>query len=228
MSGRTHFNKYGSYAELARCEVHGKDYRVRSIERPQSRVLIVAPHGGMIEVGTSEIASRVAGGEYNVFSFEGLKPHGANRDLHITSHRFDHPECVAMAARCDIVLTVHGCLGESRIFVGGLDAELRARLVGRLAGAGFAVDAEGGKYPGRHPLNICNRGSLKKGAQLEITYDLRSGGSRDAIAAAVRRAIAEHAGAIAAQPTSPRRVLIAAAAATSRPNPAADLPPCLE
>jgi phage replication-related protein YjqB (UPF0714/DUF867 family) len=193
MTGQRHWNKYGSYAELASFEVHGRDYRVRAIERPNSPVLIIAPHGGMIEVGTSEIANAVAAAEYNLFSFEGLKPYGTNRDLHITSHRFDHPECVAMASRCDIVVTVHGCQGQARIHVGGLDTPLGTCLAGRLTDAGFAVETEGHRYPGRHPFNICNRGLRKQGAQLEITYDLRTGGERAAIAAAVRTAIADHA-----------------------------------
>jgi phage replication-related protein YjqB (UPF0714/DUF867 family) len=199
MTGHRHWNKYGSYAELASFEVHGRDYRVRAIERPNSPVLIIAPHGGMIEVGTSEIANGVAAAEYNLFSFEGLKPYGANRDLHITSDRFDHPECVAMVSRCDIVVTVHGCQGEARIHVGGLDAPLGVRLAERLAGAGFAVETEGHRYPGRHPFNICNRGLRKQGAQLEITHDLRTGGSCAAIAAAVRTAIADHAAATLAR-----------------------------
>ena len=76
MTGKRHLNKYGSYAELARYEVQGRDYRVRASERPHSPLLIVAPHGGMIEIGTSEIAHCVAGNEYSVFSFEGLKPYG--------------------------------------------------------------------------------------------------------------------------------------------------------
>jgi phage replication-related protein YjqB (UPF0714/DUF867 family) len=190
LTGKRHLNKYGSYAELARGEVQGRDYRVRVREKPHSPVLIVAPHGGMIEVGTSEIAHVVAGRDYSVFSFEGLKPYGTNRDLHITSHQFDHPECLALAARCEVVLSVHGCVGESQIHIGGLDAELSARLAQQLSRAGFPVDPESQKYPGRHPLNICNRGSRQKGAQLEITYDLRTGDSRGAIARAVRLAIA--------------------------------------
>jgi phage replication-related protein YjqB (UPF0714/DUF867 family) len=183
---------YGSYAELARCELQGSDYRVTACARPQSPVLIVAPHGGLIEVGTSEIAAAVACDEYNLFSFEGLKPYGANRALHITSHRFDHPECLAMAARCAIVLAVHGCLGDAQIHVGGLDTELAAQLAKRLSGAGFAIHAASQKYPGRHPLNICNRGLRQQGAQLEITYDLRTGGARADIARAIREAIASH------------------------------------
>lgn len=191
MTHQRRLNRYSSYAELARHEVQGRDYRIRVDRRAHSPVLIVAPHGGMIEVGTSEIADSVAGADYSLFSFEGLKPHGANRDLHLTSHQFDHPDCLAMAARSEIVLAVHGCLGESLIHVGGLDTELSARLARHLLAAGFEVDAASVKYPGRHPLNICNRGSREMGAQLEITYDLRTGGSRAAIAFAVRRALAE-------------------------------------
>jgi phage replication-related protein YjqB (UPF0714/DUF867 family) len=52
------------------------------------------------------------------------------------------------------------------------------------------VDAASKRYPGRHPLNICNRGTREKGAQLEIPYDLRTGESSAAIARAVRRALA--------------------------------------
>jgi len=186
-------NKYSSYAELARHEVQGRDYRIRASRRAHSPVLIVAPHGGMIEVGTSEIAHSVAGAEYSLFSFEGLKAKGANRDLHLTSHQFDHPECLAMAARSEIVLAVHGCLGESLIHVGGLDTELTVRLARHLRADGFDVNAASEKYPGRHPLNICNRGSREMGAQLEVTYDLRTGDSRQAIALAVRRALADSA-----------------------------------
>jgi phage replication-related protein YjqB (UPF0714/DUF867 family) len=184
--------KYGSYAELARHEVDGRDYRIRACERAHSPVLIVAPHGGLIEVGTSEIAHIVAGSEYSLFAFEGLKPYGSNRALHITSHQFDHPDCLAMAARSEFVVTLHGCLGTSQIHVGGLDTELAAQLAKQLSDAGFAIDAQSLKYPGRHPLNICNRGARSKGAQLEISYDLRTGEAREVIAHTVRRAIARH------------------------------------
>ncbi|HLN49139.1 MAG TPA: poly-gamma-glutamate hydrolase family protein [Steroidobacteraceae bacterium] len=193
MTHKRRLNKYSSYKELARHEVQGRDYRIRANRRAHSPVLIVAPHGGMIEVGTSEIAHSVAGAEYSLFSFEGLKAKGANRDLHLTSHQFDHPECLAMAARSEIVLAVHGCLGESLIHVGGLDTELTVRLARHLRADGFDVNAASEKYPGRHPLNICNRGSREMGAQLEVTYDLRTGDSRQAIALAVRRALADSA-----------------------------------
>jgi phage replication-related protein YjqB (UPF0714/DUF867 family) len=181
---------YASFAELAQHETPGRDFRVIQLDRPDSRAVILAPHGGLIEVGTSEIAALIAGTEYSLFCFEGLKSYGRNRDLHITSHRFDHPDCLAMAARREIVLSVHGCMGRAQIFVGGLDMELAERLSHELAAAGFDVISAGHKYPGRHPFNICNRGLRRKGAQLEITYDLRAPAHRETIARAARAAIA--------------------------------------
>jgi phage replication-related protein YjqB (UPF0714/DUF867 family) len=184
--------KYGSFAELALNESEGIDYRVNAVARPDSPVLIVAPHGGTIEVGTSEIAALIAGEEHSLFAFEGLKPHGHNRELHITSHHFDHPGCLALAARCDVALAVHGCMGEAQVFVGGLETNLTALLAERLASAGFEVSTEGHRYPGRHPLNICNRGTRGRGAQLEITYDLRGPQSRASLAQAARAALVDY------------------------------------
>ena len=99
-------SKYASFEELAEHEAQGRDFRVRRIERTGARVVILAPHGGKIEEGTSEIAALIAGADHSLFCFEGLKSYGRNRDLHITSHRFDHPDCLDMAARHDIVVSV--------------------------------------------------------------------------------------------------------------------------
>ena len=185
-------DKYGSYSELANNESHGTDYRVVAVERPGSPVLIVAPHGGSIEVGTSELAVRIAGEEHSLFAFEGLKPWGSNRDLHITSHCFDHPECLALVARSAVTLGIHGCRGDSQIFIGGLDTELCALLASRLTEAGFPAICEGHQYLGRNPLNICNRGRRQRGAQLELTLDFRQPAVREEIAPVVRAALHEH------------------------------------
>jgi phage replication-related protein YjqB (UPF0714/DUF867 family) len=183
-------SKYGCFAELAAAESPGQDYRVRTGGSADSDVLILAPHGGLIETGTSEVAELIAGEDHRLFCFEGLKPRGNNRDLHITSHRFDHPECLALAARANVVLSVHGCLGATRIHIGGLDTQLANELADSLGAAGFPIEPASERYPGRHPLNICNRGLRRKGAQLEITYDLRAAAeSRAAIARAVRGAL---------------------------------------
>ena len=185
-------DKYGSYSELASNESHGTDYRVVAVERPDSPVLIVAPHGGSIEVGTSELAARIAGEDHSLFVFEGLKPWGRNRDLHITSHCFDHPQCLALVSRSSVTLGVHGCKGRSQIFIGGLDAELGALLAVRLKEAGFPASREGHQYLGLNPLNICNRGRRQRGAQLEFTMDFRHPDVREQIAPVVRGALREH------------------------------------
>lgn len=153
---------------------------------------MLAPHGGGIEIGTSELAELVAGNDHSLFVFEGLKPYGANRDLHITSHHFDHPHCLSLTSAHEVTLAIHGCRGDSRIFLGGLDGDLTAHLARHLSGAGLTASLEGHGYPGRHPLNICNRGARRRGAQLEITRDLRTGEARWVIAYAVRAALEDY------------------------------------
>jgi phage replication-related protein YjqB (UPF0714/DUF867 family) len=185
-------DKYDSIAQLECHEILGRDYQVRTLERSGSPVIVIAPHGGLIEVGTSELASLIAGEEHSLFSFEGLRPYGTNRQLHVTSHRFDHPECLALTARRAVAVAVHGCSGESQIYIGGLDLELTALLEEHLNAAGLPVMVHGHRYPGRNPLNICNRGTRGRGAQLEITNDLRATGPRSVIAPAVRQALDAH------------------------------------
>ncbi len=48
------------------------DYLILS-RQGTSGIAVMAPHGGGIEPGTSEIANRVAGDEHAYYSFEGLK-----------------------------------------------------------------------------------------------------------------------------------------------------------
>ena len=71
--------KYASFAELALHEADGRDFRVVRIDRPGSTVAILAPHGGRIEAGTSEIAELIAGTEHSLFCFEGLKTDALNK-----------------------------------------------------------------------------------------------------------------------------------------------------
>jgi phage replication-related protein YjqB (UPF0714/DUF867 family) len=186
-------DKYASFSELQAGETINADYSVRLCERQAAHALIIAPHGGSIEVGTSELATLIAGDDYSLFTFDGHKPRGRNRDLHITSHNFDHPDCVALAARHSVVLAIHGCKGDAtQIYVGGLDVELNALLTERLNAAGFPATPHGHRYPGRNRLNICNRGARGRGAQLEFTLDLRGPEKRAVIAPIVRNVLAEY------------------------------------
>ena len=80
---------YNSFANLAKHAEEGRDFKVRTQERLGTTV-IIAPHGGGIEPGTSEIAEAIAGNDLSLYLFEGIRDEN-NRELHITSTRFDEP-----------------------------------------------------------------------------------------------------------------------------------------
>ena len=186
-------DKYTSFAELEAGETLDQDYTINMLERPRADALIVAPHGGSIEIGTSELATLIAGEDHSLFTFDGMKIRGRNRDLHITSHNFDQPDCVALAQRHTVVLAVHGCRGDTaQSYVGGLDRELVDLLTERLISADIPTSSQGHNYPGLNPRNICNRSSRARGAQLELTLDLRGPETRALIASLVREVLADY------------------------------------
>ena len=167
-------DKYGSFDELRRGEREGVDFSIRVVRRDAS-VAIIAPHGGWIEPGTSEIAQAIAADDYRLYCFEGLRdrPH---EDLHITSAKFDEPTCVELVEDCDQVVAMHGRAGRERqtVEVGGLDTALRDLICKSLQGAGFSAEvATSGTLAGLSAANICNRGASGRGVQLEITRGLR-------------------------------------------------------
>ena len=75
-------DKYGSFDELRRAERDGVDFRIRVMRREAS-VAIIAPHGGRIEPGTSELAEAIAGDDFSLYCFEGLgkRPHAISTSL---------------------------------------------------------------------------------------------------------------------------------------------------
>lgn len=166
-------DRYSDFDELSRNEREGVDYKIW-LARRVSPVAIIAPHGGKIESGTSEIAAAIAGERYCLYCFDGLKPRGS-RPLRIPSTKFDEPKCVELISTCDIVVAVHGLKGKHEaIDVGGLDNELRDAICGSLNNAGFeAKIVTAGRHAGVSHRNICNRGRLGAGVQLEITKGLR-------------------------------------------------------
>jgi phage replication-related protein YjqB (UPF0714/DUF867 family) len=163
--------KYNNYKELRESEKAGKDYQVL-FRRGRSEIAVMAPHGGGIEPGTSEIADMVAGDEHTFYSFEGLKQTGSF-DLHITSKLFDEPVGISIARGSKAIVAIHGCKGkESVVYIGGRDTILKNKIKSALAQAGFSVH-KNSSYPGVDPLNICNRSRLERGVQLEISMGLR-------------------------------------------------------
>lgn len=163
---------YCNFAALAAAEL-GSSYHITACLRP-SPLAVIAPHGGGIEPGTSELARAIAGQEFSLYCFEGLKTNG-NQALHITSTRFDEPQCRAIVAASTTVLALHGS-NERRevVHVGGRDAQLAERLTGALAAADFAAGLDNtADHPGRLAANICNRGRTGRGCQLELNNGLR-------------------------------------------------------
>lgn len=164
---------YSSFAQLSLSERQGIDFQVRSLVR-NSGVAIIAPHGGKIEPGTSEITLRVAESNFSHYCFEGLRTRPHN-ELHITSTLFDEPVCLELVRKCQVVLTLHGLAGiEDKVEIGGLDYKLCRLIFEELADVGFqARVVNAGPYAATSRNNICNRGASSMGAQLEITRALR-------------------------------------------------------
>ncbi len=162
---------YHDFQDLDMHEEEGRDYQILS-RFGSSGIAVMAPHGGDIEPGTSELAEAIAGKEHAFYSFEGLKPKG-NRNLHLASVSFDESTGVRLAKASETVLTIHGCKkDEPLIFIGGLDDELKSRIRDMLLKRAFPVQ-KSPNYPGRNPMNICNLGRRDKGVQLEMSSGLR-------------------------------------------------------
>jgi phage replication-related protein YjqB (UPF0714/DUF867 family) len=175
MTGR---DRYRSFAELSRSEHEGQDYR-RWVARTDSPIVVIAPHGGGIEPGTSEIATAVAADEFSCYVFGGIKRSG-NELLHITSTAFDDPICLELLRSSQVVVAFHGCQGrEALVHMGGTHAGLKVKLVRALRKAGFEVREAGGDYSGDHPRNLCNRARSGLGVQLELSEALRQAMFKD-------------------------------------------------
>jgi phage replication-related protein YjqB (UPF0714/DUF867 family) len=178
---------YECYADLALAQVEGADFKVSVQRRPESSVAILAPHGGAIEAGTSEIARAVAGAQFNLYLFEGIRESGNYSSLHLTSHRFDEPRCLALVSACDHVIAIHGCRGDvPQVLLGGLDAELKETVCTAITAAGIEARLDGHRFRAVNPRNICNRGRRGAGVQLELTSALRLVESNRALVNALR------------------------------------------
>jgi phage replication-related protein YjqB (UPF0714/DUF867 family) len=164
-------DKYINFEQLKRTE---PDSFVIYKRQGISGVAVIAPHGGGIEPGTSEIARGIAGVEHSFYSFAGQKQK-RNKDLHITSTNFDEPTGVELAKHSERVITIHGCGGRKPgVYLGGLDADLKNKICERLMEAGFKAEEHSDPdLQGISPDNICNRSKNNRGVQLEISYGLR-------------------------------------------------------
>jgi phage replication-related protein YjqB (UPF0714/DUF867 family) len=167
-------DRYRNFADLAAHEKKGLDFRIR-LDECHGRAAVIAPHGGGIEPGTSELAEAIAGDELSFYAFDGLKKRG-NGVLHITSSHFDEPHAVALVGASPAVVALHGELDcpDQVAFLGGLDKELGKHIQTGLEVAGFVVRIhDDPNLQGVDKTNICNRGRSGHGVQLELSRPLR-------------------------------------------------------
>ncbi|BCG97229.1 hypothetical protein MesoLj131a_60930 [Mesorhizobium sp. 131-2-1] len=196
---KTRKGEYMAFADLAAEKTQGVDYDFLVLDRA-SAVAIVAPHGGWIEHGTSELATAVAGDDFSLYLFEGLKPKRPHSELHIPSEYFDQNRCADLVSRARIVIGMHGRADgddPETIWLGGLGKELRDAIAAALEAAGFKAITSGHRLPGEHKNNICNRGINQAGVQLELPKSLRDAlvanpQRRALFSKAVRKAISDH------------------------------------
>jgi phage replication-related protein YjqB (UPF0714/DUF867 family) len=165
---------YRNFVELNEAEREDIDFRISAVKREGLSTVIVAPHGGAIEPGTSEVAKEVANNDLSLVIFEEIKSKD-NKRLHITSTNFDEPRCVEIVQESDAVVAIHGeGSAELSVFLGGKDDELGAKLKSVLEWHGYAVKThENSDLHGLNEANICNRGRHGVGVQLELSSGLR-------------------------------------------------------
>ena len=182
-------DKYSCYAQLKASEKEGVDFERIVRRRTDALIVVIAPHAGGIEPKTGLIAQEIAGTEFSFYCFCGRKKNN-NRDLHITSHNFDEPKCVKLVSSHRWVVSIHGCdeIGE-RVFIGGLDTVLVRDLALELGKSGIVAETCVHKYKGTSTKNICNRGSLNAGAQLELSVSFRNGTQVPVFITAVRKVL---------------------------------------
>ncbi|MEU0814765.1 poly-gamma-glutamate hydrolase family protein [Streptomyces mirabilis] len=175
---------------------HLIDDQSRTDRAPFLRSTVIAPHGGGIEGGTSELClaiagyhpadlapTPVAGPVHDFWMFEGLMSSG-NGALHVTSTHCDDTIARSLCAGSLNALSLHGCSpeqaglesGAEAVLIGGLNPTFRQYLLEEFTAVGIrAVTASGEEeIAGISPDNICNRTLLGMGAQLEMTTALRT------------------------------------------------------
>lgn len=184
-----HVDRYRSYAELKRKESLGKDFAICVMPCP-STIAVIAPHGGKIEPRTTEVASQIAGENFNLYLFQGTRAQENYAALHITSHLFDETSCLALLSTCETVVAIHGCKGEEEhVMLGGLDASLKNRICKALQAEGLQVETENHAFMATDKNNICNRGRARKGVQIELTSTLRGSSNESRVVSAVRKVL---------------------------------------
>jgi len=162
---------YQDYTELVLKAQKDLDYRLNVVDRGADYT-ITAIHGGGIDPLTSELAAAIAGEEYNLYDFRGIRPQG-NEELRIPAHRFDEMRLRQLLRHSRLALSVLGVEGtEEVVHLGGRNRRLVRILRQRLTEAGFVVRGPLGPGAAHDPTRFVNW-PAEGGVQLELTRALR-------------------------------------------------------
>lgn len=204
---------YDSMTQLYDEEVEGLNYQRQwyrhrwryhpgKPNKPENKIFIMAPHGGSIEAGTTELALATAGftkgfngkpatnNTFDYFLFEGINPPNQNGRLHVTASNYNDPVALQLVGNSLVSLAFHGCTDEqankalgiqpanqplTACLIGGMNLAFKEILETQLQAAGFnAVQTNFNMLDGNLPENIINRNSNPEGgAQFELTTSFR-------------------------------------------------------
>lgn len=152
---------------------------------------ILAPHGGGIEPGTSELCLAIAGyhpatldtihtAVRDYWMFEAVR-RSNNAPLHVTSTHCDDGVALSLCGGSLNALAVHGFDAAQAglpddaqvVVVGGRSTALNDALRARLAEAQIQTTDAVPSLDGNNAVNIANRTLLGMGSQLELSGALR-------------------------------------------------------
>lgn len=165
---------------LDRGYIPGRDFRIAFGDGNIARCLLVAPHGGGIEPGTSEILRALSDFGWAWYEFAGFLRSGNKAALHIASAQFDEPALVTLLPRTNFVLAIHGATETSGlvVYVGGNRDAWRAAMIAAINAATATHELQAMEAPthlgGTEPRNLANRGKLGYGLQLEFSRGARN------------------------------------------------------
>lgn len=164
---------YKSMTELYNDTTEGIDWK-KDTRNVGKSVLIVAPHGGNLEQGTSELTKLVANnGDFDYFSFEAIRPSN-NTQLHVTSTNYDDATLHDMIQDRTATISIHGARGEEQlVYLGGYQSSLRDAIQSQLELKGFIVKIPPKYLGGLSNNNFINKVEESTGVQLELTTALR-------------------------------------------------------
>lgn len=164
-------DKYRSMIELKQNE---NEWSIITSKKPHP-ILSLAPHGGSIEAGTSELALLVSQKlQCSYYTFKGQLDTG-NSSLHVTSTHYDEPAALDISETSEYTISIHGYVDtkQSITYIGGTNIELINLVKKYLQIGEFNVIDAPDYLGGRGRRNIANKNINKSSVQLELSTKQR-------------------------------------------------------